>query len=166
MRRRDREVTDIHEILHVLDTSEVLHLGLVDDGKPYIVPMNYGYVMDDGRLTFYVHGSLEGRKIDVIRKNGDCCVQMECDGKGFEGKVACQYGYSYYSLMGFGRAHIVEDVEEKMKALSILMKTQTGKDFAFHEKLVSIVSVIRIDCDSYTAKHRPLPAGTMEQKEE
>lgn len=43
--------------------------------------------------------------------------------------------------------------------LSVLMKTQTGKDFEFNEKLVSIVSVIRIDCDYYTAKHRPVPVN-------
>ena len=50
----------------------------------------------------------------------------------------------------------MEVPQEKIKALSVLMKTQTGKDFEFNEKLVSIVSVIRIDCDYYTAKHRPL----------
>ena len=49
--------------------------------------------------------------------------------------------------------------KEKIKALSVLMKTQTGKDFEFNEKLVSIVNVIRIDCDYYTAKHRPLPVN-------
>ena len=53
----------------------------------------------------------------------------------------------------------MEVPQEKIKALSVLMKTQTGKDFEFNEKLVSIVSVIRIDCDYYTAKYRPLPAN-------
>ena len=46
MRRRDREVTELNEIIHILDSGKVLHLGLVDQGKPYIVPMNYGYVME------------------------------------------------------------------------------------------------------------------------
>ena len=41
--------------------------------------------------------------------------------------------------------------------MSILMKTQTGEDFTFNEKLVSIVAVIRIDVEEHTAKHRPLP---------
>lgn len=41
MRRRDREVTDINEIKHILDTGMTLHLGLVDAGKPYIVPNGY-----------------------------------------------------------------------------------------------------------------------------
>ena len=48
---------------------------------------------------------------------------------------------------------------EKMEAMSILMKTLTGKDFEFSERLVSIVSVIRIDVSDYTAKHRPSPAA-------
>ena len=41
-----------------------------------------------------------------------------------------------------------------MDAATILLM-----DFEFNEKLVSIVSVIRIDCDYYTAKHRPLPGA-------
>ena len=46
MRRRDREVTEHSEIMHILDSGKVLHLGLVDQGRPYIVPMNYGYVFE------------------------------------------------------------------------------------------------------------------------
>ena len=159
MRRRDREVTDSNEIIHILDTGKVLHLGLVDQGKPYIVPMNYGYILEGNKIVFYLHGALEGRKLVIIRNNSDCCVQIECDVQPFSGKVACQYGCSYYSFDGFGTAKIVEVPQEKIKALSVLMKTQTGKDFEFNEKLVSIVSVIRIDCDYYTAKHRPVPVN-------
>ncbi|MDO4489103.1 MAG: pyridoxamine 5'-phosphate oxidase family protein [Eubacteriales bacterium] len=159
MRRRDREVTELNDILHILDEGKVLHLGLVDEGKPYIVPMNYGYEFENDKLVFYVHGALQGRKLDVIRKNGDCCVQIECDVKPFAGKVACQYGCSYYSLDGFGKAEIIDDVDVKMKALTSLMKAQTGKDFEFNEALVSIVSVVRIECDYYTAKFRPLPVN-------
>ena len=53
----------------------------------------------------------------------------------------------------------MEAPQEKIKAMSALMKIQTGKDFELNERLVSIVSVIRIECDYYTAKYRPLPAN-------
>ena len=43
MRRKDREVTDIQEILHIVDEAKILHLGLMDEGYPYIVPMHYGH---------------------------------------------------------------------------------------------------------------------------
>lgn len=157
MRRREREVTDEKTILEILDKCQVLHLGLSDEDQPYVVPMNYGYLWENGGLTFYLHGAVEGYKYEVIRKNPKVSFVMECDRKPFGGKVACQYGMSYSSLMGKGVAGIVEDVEEKKKALSVLMKTQTGKEFVFDEKLVSIVNVIKISVSEYSAKRRPLP---------
>lgn len=157
MTRRELQVTDKQKILEILEKSKVMRIGLVDDGMPYVVPMNYGYVMEDDKLTLYVHGATQGYKLDVIRKNPVCCFEMDCDLQPFEGPVACKFGISYSSLMGRGQAVIVEDPEEKMRALTILMKTQSGKDFEFNEKLVSVVSVIRIDVSEYTAKHRPLP---------
>ena len=157
MTRREREITDLNEIVKILNEAKVLHLGLVDDGMPYIVPMNYGYVMENGKLTLYMHGSRVGYKLDVIRKNPVCCFEMECGLQPIEGSVACKYGLAYSSVMGRGTVSIVDDVEEKIRALTILMKTQTGKDFVFDEKLVSVVSVFRIDADSFTAKRRPLP---------
>ena len=157
MTRRELEVTAPEDILRILDKSRILHLGLVDDGMPYIVPMNYGYTMEDGKLTLYLHGASKGYKLDVMRKNPVCCFEMECGVAPFEGRLPCQYGTSYYSLMGRGTAVILDSAQEKMDALSIFMKTQTGKDFVFNERLVSIVSVIRIDVSEYTAKHRPAP---------
>ena len=154
MRRKDREVTDINTIAYILDKCKVLHLGLVDENEPYIVPMNFGYKMEDSKLTIFVHSALEGRKIDVIRKNSRCCVQMECDGSLIENEIACKYGYSFYSLEGFGTAKILENPEEKIIALKLLMKQQTGKDFEFTAEMVANVNVIRIDCDCYSAKHR------------
>lgn len=163
MTRREREVTDPAEIKKILDTCMVLHLGLVDDGMPYIVPMNYGYEFIDGKLVVYIHGAKEGYKMDVIRKNPVCCFEMECNVAPFEGKLPCQYGTVYESLMGRGRVEILDVPEDKMHALTVLMKTQTGKDFEFNEKLVSIVSVMRIDVSEYTAKRRPLPEAKREQ---
>lgn len=155
--KREREVTDPQEILRILDTAKVLHLGLVDGDEPYVVPMNYGYTMEDGILTLYLHSATQGRKLDLLQKNPKVFFCAECDVAAFEGKLPCQYGNVYSSVMGRGSAYLVEDVEEKKKAMTVLMKTQTGKDFSFTDRLVSIVSVIRIQVSSYSAKHRPLP---------
>lgn len=157
MTRRERQVTDTNEIIKILDKSKVLHLGLVDDDEPYVVPMNYGYTLEDGKLTIYLHGANRGRKLDLVRKNPKVFFEMCCDIVPFEGDVACKYGITYASVMGRGIAEIVEDVEEKKVALSALMKTQTGKDFEFEEKMTKIVTVIKINAIEYTAKHRPFP---------
>ena len=158
MTRREREVKDPAKILEILDTSKVLHLGLVDEGVPYVVPMNYGYEMNDGDLTIYLHSAVKGYKLDVIRKNPICSFEMECGIQPFEGKLPCTYGIAYSSLMGRGKVEIVEDVALKEKAMTVLMKTQTGKDFQFNQRLVSIVTVLRIVTRDYTAKRRPLPS--------
>jgi len=158
MTRREREVTDLEEIRGILERSKVVHLGLVDGDEPYVVPMNYGFTMDeDGTLKLYLHGATQGRKIDVMRANPKVFFEMECDVEPFEGDVACRYGMTYSSLMGRGRAVILDEPAEKIAAMTQLMDTQTGKHFEFNEALVHVVCVIRIDVLEYTAKRRPLP---------
>ena len=157
MTKRERQVTDPQQILHILNTGKVLHLGLSVNDEPYVVPMNYGYTMEDGKLVLYLHSAVQGKKLDMIRTNSKVFFEIDCDRIPFEGRLPCQYGMVYSSLMGRGTAVIVEDVEEKKQAMTLLMKTQTGKDFTFEDRLVSIVAVIRIDVAEYTAKHRPLP---------
>ena len=157
MTKRERQITDLGEIARILDTGKVLHLGLAVNDEPYVVPMNYGHTFVDGKLTLYLHSALQGKKLDMIRSNPKVFFEICCDLMPFEGRLPCQYGLVYSSVMGRGKARIVEDVEEKMQAMTHLMKTQTGKDFTFNERLVSIVAVVRIDVEEYTAKHRPLP---------
>ena len=69
MRKREREITEPSEILAILDECKILHLGLSDGDQPYVVPLNYGYLLEDGKLTFYLHGSTEGYKYEVLQKN-------------------------------------------------------------------------------------------------
>ena len=157
MTKRELQITDESQIRSILDTAKVLHLGLCVDNEPYVVPMNYGFCLEEGKLVFYLHGALRGKKLDMIRANPRVFVELDCDRTPFEGEKPCQYGLGYSSVMGRGKAVIVEDVVEKIEALKHLMKTQTGKDFSFTEQLVSIVAVIRIDVEEFTAKHRPIP---------
>ena len=157
MTKRELQITDEQEIRAILDTAKVLHLGLCVDNEPYVVPMNYGYTVEEGRLVLYLHSAMKGKKLDMIRANPRVFFELDCDRVPFEGDKPCQYGLSYASVMGRGTARIIEDAEEKMQAMTMLMKTQTEKDFEFNEKLVSIVAVVRIDVAEYTAKKRPLP---------
>ena len=157
MTKRERQITDENQIMRILDTAKVLHLGLAVDNESYVVPMNYGVAWEEGKLVLYLHSAVQGKKLDMIRANPKVFFEMDCDRMPFAGDKPCQYGLVYSSVMGRGTARIVEDVEEKKKAMSLLMKTQTDKDFSFEDRLVSVVAVIRIDVEEYTAKHRPLP---------
>lgn len=154
---REKLVTDMNEIVKILDNSKVVHVGMIDGDEPYVVPMNYGYTLEDGKLTLWLHCAKRGRKLDVLRANNKVFFEMECGIQPFDGDIACRYGISYSSIMGRGTAEIVEDVEIKKAALTHLMKAQTGMHFDFEDKMASIVSIIKIDTVEFTAKHRPLP---------
>ena len=157
MTRRELEITDLDRIRQILEEAKVLHLGIAVDNEPYVVPMNYGFCLEEGKLTLYLHCAVQGKKLDMMARNPNVFFSLETGLTPFEGEKPCQYGLSYSSVMGRGTARFVEDAEEKMEAMTVLMKTQTGKDFTFNERLVSIVTVIRIDVEEFTAKYRPIP---------
>ena len=158
MRRTDREVTEMSEILDIVRRAKVLHLGLFDEGYPYIVPLHYGYAVRDGALTFYMHGAKEGHKLDLIRKNPRVCVELECDVEPIPGgEHPCRYGAAYASVMGRGTAALVTEEAEKITGLELLMKHQTGREFTIDGGMAAAVEVIAVTLSEVTAKARPKP---------
>ena len=77
MRRKDREVTEMEEIQQIFDECKVCRIGIMDENGPYIVPVNYGYVREEGKVILYIHGAREGKKIDLIRKNANVGVEID-----------------------------------------------------------------------------------------
>ncbi|MCI8796429.1 MAG: pyridoxamine 5'-phosphate oxidase family protein [Dorea sp.] len=155
MRRDDREVKNMEEIQEILDTCKVCRLGMADGSRIYIVPMNFGYEFEGDSLILYFHGAGEGRKLELIRKNPEVGIEMDCRHELAEGRVPCQYSYYYGSVIGDGKAEIVEEPEEKLKALGVIMKHQTGKDFpefTTNPKIEKAVAVIRVKVGNYTCK--------------
>lgn len=155
MRRTDREVKELSDKLHIIEQAKIVHLAMFDDAYPYIVPLHFGYAYDDGTLILYLHCAKEGHKLDLIRKNPNVCIEMDC---GIElvsgGENPCMYGARYASVIGRGRAEIVSDTAEKIRGLSLLMQHQTERSFAFTEQMAESVAVIRIVVSDFTAKAR------------
>lgn len=154
MRRKDRQVTDINELKNIIDACKVCRIGMVDGQGIYIVPVNFGYEFVDEKLRIYFHCAKEGRKLSAIAANPSVCVEMDCEHELVEGDVACEYGYRFASVIGSGKAQIVEDMEEKKHGLSVLMRHQTGKAFVFEDAHTRFVAVVRIDVDEFTGKRK------------
>lgn len=155
MRRHDREVKNPEEIREILDICKVCRLGISDDGRVYIVPMNYGYELEGDKLTLYFHGAREGKKLDLLRKNPLVGIEMDCMHELEEGKTACQYSYYYGSIIGSGKAEIVDEPDQKLNALASVMRHQTGKEFDEFKKktgLEKAVAIIRVDVGEFTCK--------------
>ena len=157
MRRKDREITDETAIRAILDKAQVLHLAMIDGDRPYVVPLHYGYTLENGVLTLYLHSAKEGRKLDVLQKNARVAFELETDVSLVSGgDLPCKYGAAYASVMGEGRATILTDPVEKTDALTMLMKTQTGRNFYITEAMTDTVAVLRIDVEAFTAKARQI----------
>lgn len=156
MRRADREVTDAGKIREILENAQIVHIGMVDDGRPYVVPMHYGYQYENGVLTLYMHGAKEGKKCDILAKNPQVFIEIETDVEDASGgDIPCNYGAFYASIMGDGKAAILTDTAEKVEALQILMRTQTKREFVITEQMSRNVQVFRVIVPHLTAKCRP-----------
>lgn len=152
MRRADREVTDIGKIEEIIAKAKYMHLGMLDGDYPYIVPLHYGYQMDNGKLIFYAHCAKEGHKLDCLKENPNVFVQIDRGESLITADVPCAYGAAYECVMCRGKAVSIEDGTEKAQALSNLMRTQTGEEHPVNEKMAQAVAVIKIEVESYTAK--------------
>lgn len=149
MRRKDREIAGKSDIEAIIDQSLVVRLGLCDEGIPYIVPMNFGY--RDGWL--YMHTAREGKKLDLLMKNNRVCFEMDTGHRIVEADRACEWSMKYSSVIGFGRAVIVDDYAEKVKALNVIMYKYSGIEaHEYNEKEVSRVKIIKIEIESMTGK--------------
>jgi nitroimidazol reductase NimA-like FMN-containing flavoprotein (pyridoxamine 5'-phosphate oxidase superfamily) len=148
MRRSEKEIADESALKAVIHQSMVCRLGLSDGYHPYVVPLCFGY--EDGFL--YFHAALEGRKIEIIKRNNRVCFEFDIHAKIVESKEACDWGMRYKSVIGFGKAVILDDIEEKRRALEIIMRQYSDRSFLFPDDSVTRTAVIRVAIDSITGK--------------
>lgn len=151
MRRVDREIRDSGEILSIINDCKVIHLAMIDNGEPYLLPLNFGYAYEDGCFSFYIHSAREGRKLDILRKNPTVAFEMDCRGALDEHDAACRCGYYFASVTGVGHVEFL-DGAEKLAALSALMRHMAGREDAFTEEQARTVEVLAIRADKLSAK--------------
>jgi hypothetical protein len=128
-------------------------ISMVDpDGKPYVIPMNFGYKDD----VVYFHGSQKGKKVDVIRNQADVCILFSTDHqlRYVNEEVACSWSMRYRSVIVYGKAEFIEDHDEKIKCLNIIMSNYTDRKFdyntpAIKEVMVFMVKVEKMEGRSY-----------------
>ena len=153
MRRKDREATDINKIRDILSACHCCRLGFCDEGKPYIVPLNFGYIENDGIFTFYFHGAGTGRKIDLIRKNHYAGFEMDTNFELHEADEACEHSAAFQSIIGGGKVDLVEDQEEKVRGLNAIMGHLTGKaDWSYGSAMLDRVCVFKLEVEELSCK--------------
>ncbi len=149
MRRKDKEITDRDSIESIIRRSSVCRLAMARDNQPYVVPLCFGY--EDG--TLYFHCARQGMKLDFLRANDAVCFDFDIDQQLVKAQQSCQWGMKYRSVIGFGRAALLDDIESKRKACDVIMRQYSGQTHEFPEEALRKIIVIKVDIDSMTAKH-------------
>ena len=148
MRRSEKEILDKPTLEKIISESIVCRIGLSDGNKPYIVPVCFGY--EEG--IFYFHSALEGRKIGILKNNNQVCLQFETNLEVKSGTTACEWSMKYKSVIAFGKAVLIEEIEEKKKALQIIMNQYTEGSFTFSEESVRKTAVFKVLIEKMTGK--------------
>ena len=152
MRRKEKEITDIEEIEDIIKKAICCRIGLVDNDEPYIVPVCFGYE----RNALYFHSASEGWKVELIKKNNQVCFEIDTDlefvkSRDIE-KEPCRCSMKYRSVIGTGRAYILESDKEKSHGLRLIMRQYSGGDFSFPKPKLDKTLVVRVDIRSITGK--------------
>ena len=107
MRRSDREIIDKKEIIEIIRKCDVCRIVLNDKDYPYIVPLNFGMDIQDGKIVFYFHGADEGKKYDLMRKDNRVTFEMDCSHQLVmnDKKMSCTMKYE--SVIGRGHGNCI-----------------------------------------------------------
>ena len=102
MRRKDREITDFHEMIDIMKKCDSCIVAMNDGDFPYVVPMNFGLEVQGEQVFLYFHCAMEGKKLDLLKKDNRVTFEMDCDHNFilYEERMSCTMGYS--SVIGHG----------------------------------------------------------------
>lgn len=155
MRRHEREIIDQDEIAAIMQECDICRVAFLDDPFPYIVPLSFGFTRTDDEFTLLFHCADEGRKIDLLDRNGHVAFEMDCGTQVVLGDIACQSTMQFKSICGTGVLSFVSE-EGKREALEAIMRHYDPEgEPAFSAKAVEGVTVLELAVSSMTAKCSP-----------
>lgn len=147
MRRVDRQLGG-DAAYELLEKGKICHLAMVAEGEPYLVTMNYGY--RDGAL--YFHAAQEGRKMEALGNGSRVCFTVVPRHELVVAEKACGYSMKYESVVGWGKARMVEDPGEKRRALGVIMAQYAPGVFEFPDDAVAATAVFIVEIEELTGK--------------
>lgn len=123
-------------------------LGLSDSNLPYLVPMCYGYREEQ----LFLHSANAGRKLEILRQNPHVCFLVETSLELVENEDLCEWGMHYRTVIGNGKARILETHSEKQEGLDVITLHYAKKKQEYPPLLLEKIAVIRIDIETMTGR--------------
>jgi len=162
LRKQMMECKDEGRISSFLSTAQTGYLGLTDGNEPYVVPFNF--VWWNGAI--YIHGAEEGRKMDILKKNSHVCFTVSENFGTMVHQIPAKTDTGYMSVMLFGKAEIVTDLDEATHAMQQLIDKYVPGYFSsplskhhvktYRSSMGSSTVVLKITPHTITAKENPL----------
>lgn len=155
MRRNERENSDTLSILSIMRECSVCSLALKGEEFPYVIPVNFGAQEEEGKVCLYFHGSGEGTKIDLIKKDGSASFCMYGGEELEVYEKACASTMRYKSVCGQGKITFVEESSEKVKGLTCIMRQYDKSEravFNFDSRAVEKTTVLKLTTEHITGK--------------
>jgi uncharacterized protein len=154
---------DFDSLAAILDEALLCHVGFVADGQPFVIPTLYGRV--ERRL--YLHGSAASRMLRTLAQGVPVCVTVSLVDGLVLARSAFHHSANYRSVVVLGTAHLVDDQDEKLRALvAISEHVLPGRWADVREpnpKELKGTSVLALDIDEASAKVRSGPPGDDEE---
>ncbi len=149
MRKNQYEITDPKVIEEILSSAEVCRIAMIDDGRPYIVPLNYGYKNN----TIYFHSSQLGKKIELLKLNNKVCFEIELHSQIVKRDNPCDWSTKYRSVIGYGTIDFIEDPFGKREGLDIIMAHYggSGKNI-YKDTLINRIIILRLRIEEISGK--------------
>lgn len=154
------EIQSKQKIIDFLKSQPAGRIASIDkNGYPQVIPMNFVYA--DGAI--YMHSYPFGEKLDNIRRNPNVGFEVDqhicfLPSYYFHPTDASQADTLYISVVIKGRAEIVEDAEEKARALNALMekyqKEGRYKVLDANMPVVREVAIIRVIASDMRGKYK------------
>ncbi len=131
--------------------SKICYVSMIDkDGLPYVIPMNFGF-QDD---IIYLHSGPDSGSIKAIEENPNVCI-LFCSGHKLvyqHEDVACSYRARGSSIICRGQVKFENNLEEKVKALDIIMKQYVNRSFTYSQPALENVKIWKIEIESISCK--------------
>jgi hypothetical protein len=120
------------------------------NGKPYLVPMNFGFEED----VVYLHSAQTGKKIDILKANPGVCINFTTDHllRYQNEDVACSWSMKYRSVLVYGKVEFVEDPGQKIIHLNQVMKNYSPKEFKYNPPSLKEVCCWRVKVEKFEGR--------------
>ena len=157
VREPERGVYDRDTAYRILDEAFICHVGFELEGQPFVIPTSYGRSGDD----LYIHGSAASRMLRNLDQGISVCITVTLLDGLVLARSIFNHSMNYRSVVILGKATVVKDAEEKLKALRLLsehiLPGRWAESRLPNERELKATFVLRVPITEFSAKVRQGP---------